>query len=47
MKQLLQADLYRMVKSKLTMVLLILSAAFPLFTVLIYVGLRAISSIGE
>ena len=47
MKQLLQADLYRMVKSKLTMVLLILSAAFPLFTVLIYAGLRAISSIGE
>ncbi len=46
MKRLLKADIYRMLKSRLTMVALILVAAFPVLLVLMYVGINALAGIG-
>jgi hypothetical protein len=42
MKNLLRADIYRVMKSKLTLVALILALAFPVLIVLLYAGLGAI-----
>ena len=47
MSRLLKADLYRMWKSRLTLIALILALAFPLFMVLLYVGIRAMSGLGD
>ena len=44
MKELIKADLYRVVKSKLTMVTLILVIGFPVLMTLMYLGLNALSS---
>ena len=47
MSRLLKADLYRMLKSRLTMIALILAFAFPVVIVLMYVGIRAMAGLGE
>lgn len=45
MNRLLKADLYRMCKSRLTMIALILASAFPVVVVLLYVGIRAMAGL--
>ncbi len=45
MKRLLRADIYRVMKSRLTLVALILCLAFPVLIVLMYVGIRAVSGL--
>ena len=45
MKKLLRADLFRMFKSKMTLVLLILCAALPLLSALLMAGLRALAGL--
>ena len=45
MKQLIKADLYRVLKSKLTLVTFILVTAFPVLITLLYLGLQFISSL--
>ena len=48
MKRLLKADLYRVLKSRLTMIALILVIAFPVMIVLMYGGIRLFTSgLGE
>ena len=48
MKRLLKADLYRVLKSRLTMIALILVLAFPVMIVLMYGGLRLFTAgLGE
>ena len=47
MSRLLKADLYRVLKSRLTMIALILAFAFPVVMVLLYVGIRAMAGLGE
>ena len=46
MKRLLKADIYRVLKSRLTLVALILVLAFPVLVVSLYAAIRAISGIG-
>ena len=46
MKRLLKADIYRVLRSRLTLIALILVLAFPVLIVLLYVGIRAISGLG-
>lgn len=46
MKRLLKADFYRVLKSRLTLVAMILVLVFPMITVMLYVGIRAISGLG-
>ena len=43
MSRLLKADLYRVVKSRLSLIALILALAFPVLIVFMYVGMQAIS----
>lgn len=45
MSKLLKADIYRMVKSRLTLVALILVLAFPVLMVLLYLGIEALAGI--
>ncbi len=45
MKRLLKADIYRVLKNKLSLIALILAVAFPLLIVLMYAGIRAISGL--
>ncbi len=47
MSRLLKADLYRVLKSRLTLIALILALAFPVLTVLLYAGIRAIGGLGQ
>ena len=47
MKQLLKADLYRMRKSRLSRIALILACAFPVLVVLLYAGLQALGDLGS
>ena len=47
MSRLLKADLYRVLKSRLTLIALILALAFPVLMVLMYVGIRAIGGLGQ
>lgn len=44
MKRLLKADIYRVLKSRLTLIALILVLAFPVLIVLMYAGMRFVSS---
>ena len=46
MKRLLKADIYRVLKSRLTLIALILVLAFPVLVVALYLGIRAISGLG-
>lgn len=45
MKRLLKADIYRVLKSRLTLIALILVLAFPVLIVFLYVGIRALSGL--
>ncbi len=45
MKRLLKADFYHLRKSRLTLIALILAVAFPLLTVLLFSGIRAIGEL--
>ena len=45
MKGLLRADIYRVLKSRLTLVTLILALAFPVLIVFMYVAIRAVSGL--
>ncbi len=47
MKNLLKADIYRMLKSRLTFVALILVLAFPVLMVLLYLGINALAGVEE
>ena len=47
MSRLLKADIYRMMKSRLTMIALILAFAFPFVMVLLYIGIRTMAGLGE
>jgi len=49
MKNLIKADLYRIFKSKLTLISFIIAAAIPLFTTLLYLGMGFVlkSTVGD
>ncbi|MBQ9468106.1 MAG: ABC transporter permease [Clostridia bacterium] len=47
MIRLLKADLYRVLRSKLTLIALLLAVGFPILTVLLYSGLKLIGGIAE
>ncbi|MBQ5992209.1 MAG: hypothetical protein IJL62_06655 [Clostridia bacterium] len=47
MKRLLKADIYRVLKSRLTLIALILVLAFPVLIVFLYVGIRAMSGLSS
>ncbi|MBR6322889.1 MAG: hypothetical protein IKR59_08470 [Lachnospiraceae bacterium] len=47
MSKLMKADIYRMVKSRLTLVALIMVLAFPVLMVLMYLGIQAIAGVGD
>lgn len=47
MSRLLKADIYRVVKSRLSLIALILAAAFPVLIVLMYAGIRAIGGMDD
>ena len=47
MKRLLKADLYRVMKSRLSLIALILAVAFPVLVVLLYAGMGVITGLDE
>lgn len=47
MSRLLKADLYRVLKSRLSLIALILALAFPVLSVFLYAGIQLVGGLGE